>query len=42
MLGEEYGVAYDYDAERFEEALECGDLDMLAEAIGDRDLAEFI
>ena len=42
LLGEEYGVAYDYDAERFEEALECGDLDMLAEAIGDRDLAEFI
>ena len=42
LLGEEYGIAYDYDAEMIEEALECGDLDLLEEVVGDRDLAEFI
>lgn len=42
LLGEEYDIAYDYDAEMIEEALECGDLDTLGEIIGDRDLAEFI
>ena len=42
MLGDEYGIAHDYDAEMIEEALECGDLDTLEEVVGDRDLAEFI
>ena len=42
LLGEEYGIAHDYDAEMIEEALECGDLDLLEEVVGDRDLAEFI
>lgn len=41
-LGDSRKVVVDYNQEAFDEAWECGDLDGMLEAIGDRDLAEFI
>lgn len=35
-------VCHDYDREQIEEALECGDFDLIEDIIGDRDLAELI
>lgn len=35
-------ILRDYDKEAFDEALELGDMDMIEDIIGDRDLAEFI
>lgn len=42
LLGDNYKVVEDYDAEAIEEALECGDLDLLEDLVGDRDLTEFV
>lgn len=42
LLGDDCRVVQDYDAEAIEEALECGDLDLLEDIVGDRCLTEFI
>ena len=42
LLNGNYEVVHDYDKENFEEALESGDIDMLEDIIGDRDITEFV
>lgn len=42
LLNNDFEVLRDYDREEFEEAWELGDIDAIADIVGDRDLAEFV